>query len=116
MTGLEVLKLPLAEQRAHFANERIKALQAFAATVMAPPAKPGLFTVRYKHRTLGDLTVHYLPDQDDPSVQAVYLFSRDISELLGTAAMDDIAKECAKVYAKACAESNLDLQIERKHG
>lgn len=116
MPGIEVLKLPLHEQRLHYANQRIEALKAFAATVMAPAAPSGAITVRYWHKTLGELNVHYKPDAEDWAVLAVYLFSRDIADRLTEGELDHITLSCALTYEQACAESNLDFQIERRYG
>lgn len=116
MTGLEVLKLPLPDQRLHYANQRIEALKAFAATVIAPAAPIGAITVRYWHKTLGELNVHYKPDAEDPSVLAVYLFSRDIADRLTEGELDHITLVCAMTYERACAENNLDHLIERRYG
>jgi hypothetical protein len=116
MAGIDVLKQPLHEQRLHYANQRIEALKAFAATVMPPPTPVGAMAVHYVHETLGSLTAHYKPDPEDPQVLAVYLFSRDIINRLTECELGHIALSCAMTYERACAESNLDFQIERKYG
>ena len=115
--SIDVMTMPLSEQKLYYANRRIATLQAAIAQTVPPAPLSGAFSMRYEHPSLGWLTVHYtISEEEGATVLATYVYSVDICERLDEGELATIASACAKAYEQACCESNLDFEIERRYG
>lgn len=113
--GTGIAAMPTEQQRWYKLRKEVQELQAFKASMSAPKKPDGAFEFLYQHPRLGELTVHYMPEQGD--VLAVYLCSKNIVDLLdGGFCMMHMLSLGERAYAKHCEEINTDLAIERRHG